>query len=186
MNKRGFTLVELLIVVAIIGILSTVGIPTFKRMVQRSKRAEAKTMLSGLYTAEGGFQAEYGVYGNRLAKIGFEAGGVQNYTTGFPSAACADSAIAPSTATSQGSALNVVYPSYFETATLAYTSKIDAGAVRKPAACEVGTSAADGSTYVASATAAVNPSATLTDVTQMDRWTIDQNRNLVMTNDGVR
>src|ERR671910_792159 len=88
-RSYGFTLVELLIVVAIIGVLSTIGIPTFRRMVQKSKKSEAKVNLGGLYTAESAFFAEYGGYGNNLDKIGFETDGSNlMYVIGFPTTTC--------------------------------------------------------------------------------------------------
>lgn len=49
MNKRGFTLIELLVVVLIIGILSAVALPQYNKAVEKSRAAEAKTMLSSLY-----------------------------------------------------------------------------------------------------------------------------------------
>jgi type IV pilus assembly protein PilE len=42
---RGFTLVELMIVVAIIGILAAVAYPAYTQQVQRSKRSDATTVL---------------------------------------------------------------------------------------------------------------------------------------------
>jgi len=89
-NSRGFTLVELLIVVAIIGVLSTIGVPTFRRMVTKAKKSEAKVGMGGLFTVESAFFTEYNVYGNRLDKVGFQIEGRQRlYSMGFPiSAAC--------------------------------------------------------------------------------------------------
>src|SRR5688572_13064264 len=89
-SERGFTLVELLIVVAIIGVLSTIGVPTVRKLIQKAKKSEAKVNLGGLYTAEQAFYSEYGVFGNRLTKIGFEMDGQNHlYVIGFSTDTCA-------------------------------------------------------------------------------------------------
>ena len=69
---RAFTLVELLIVVAIVGVLATVGIPTYKKMVRKARQAEPKANLAAVFTVESAFFAEYGAYGNNLGFMGYQ------------------------------------------------------------------------------------------------------------------
>ncbi len=59
-NRKGFTLIELMIVVAIIGILAAVAIPGFMQYIKNSKTSEAKTNLNALSKgAVAYFEAEH-------------------------------------------------------------------------------------------------------------------------------
>jgi type IV pilus assembly protein PilA len=89
-RQDGFTLVELMVVVAIIGLLSAVAIPNFKKYQAKSKMAEAKLHLSAIYTAETSFYSDYNMYHVCLAYMGYDpAPETRNryYATGFNNAA---------------------------------------------------------------------------------------------------
>lgn len=84
--KKGFTLIELMIVVAIIAFLAMVSIPSFKRFLAKAKRTEAYMNLNALATAEKVYWAEHGTYSNDLKAIGWKPEGQIQYTYGFPGA----------------------------------------------------------------------------------------------------
>lgn len=61
-NQKGFTLVELMIVVVIIGILAALAIPRFMRATTKSKQSEAKQILKQIYTMQHSYRQEKDVY----------------------------------------------------------------------------------------------------------------------------
>ncbi|MFZ4403903.1 MAG: type IV pilin protein [Pseudobdellovibrionaceae bacterium] len=82
-SQAGFSLIELMVVVAIIGILASVGIPAVSRYTAKAKQTEAKTNLSSLYTGNKAFTAEFNTFSSSFGAIGFNPEGKVNYNVGF-------------------------------------------------------------------------------------------------------
>ena len=61
-SNKGFTLIELMIVVAIIGILAAIAIPNFLRFQLKSKSSEGKVNIAAIRTAQESYLPEFGVY----------------------------------------------------------------------------------------------------------------------------
>jgi type IV pilus assembly protein PilA len=61
-GSAGFTLIELMIVVAIIGLLASIAIPNFIRFQLRSKASEGKVSLGAIRSAQESHFAEYNTY----------------------------------------------------------------------------------------------------------------------------
>ncbi|MCB0403142.1 MAG: prepilin-type N-terminal cleavage/methylation domain-containing protein [Bdellovibrionales bacterium] len=182
-NNKGFTLVELLIVVAIIGVLSTIGIPTFRSMVQKAKKSEAKVALGGLYTAEAAFFAEYGGYGNNLTHVGFDLEGQGRiYSVGFPNAtgACANRGTAhPIAASGPGRVIRQVVSGY-DTSPI---TVIGADPTLANSQCFSGDVNDTGNQFTATAAGII--SAAAKDINFADIWNMNHERRLFNCQDGV-
>ena len=81
-NKKGFTLIELMIVVAIIGILAAIAIPNFLNYQCKAKQSEAKQSLGTIAKNEVAYFAEHDTYSNSLGALGFATVGNARYTYG--------------------------------------------------------------------------------------------------------
>ena len=90
--EEGFTLVELMVVVAIIGVLSAIAVPNFKKYQAKAKTSEAKIHLAAAYTALQSFYSDYDTYHNCLSYMGYNPSNEADqryYAVGFYVAAAA-------------------------------------------------------------------------------------------------
>ena len=63
-REKGFTLIELMIVVVIIGILAALAIPRFMQATTKSKQSEAKQLLKQVYTMQRTYRQANNTYGD--------------------------------------------------------------------------------------------------------------------------
>ncbi len=82
-KKNGFSLVELMVVVAIIGILAAVAVPNVTKYMLKARQSEAKTNLAAIYSANKAFHVEYNGYMTRFTVIGYAPEGQLRYNSGF-------------------------------------------------------------------------------------------------------
>lgn len=85
-QNKGFSLVELMVVVAIIGILSAVAVPSVNKYMAKARQTEAKANLSMYYGANKVFHTEYGIFDTNFTTIGFKPEGRMRYNVGHTTA----------------------------------------------------------------------------------------------------
>jgi len=78
-GKKGFTLIELMIVVAIIGVLAAIAIPNFLKYQAKAKQSEAKTNLGAIGTTAEAYRAEHDTYMIAMSSLGWQPQGTTRY-----------------------------------------------------------------------------------------------------------
>ncbi len=68
-NKNGFSLIELMVVVAILAILTAIAVPIYTNYIYRAKQVEAKTFLMTLKVEEEQYRAEYNCYTTNMTNL---------------------------------------------------------------------------------------------------------------------
>ncbi|OFZ22186.1 MAG: hypothetical protein A2202_03755 [Bdellovibrionales bacterium RIFOXYA1_FULL_36_14] len=180
--NEGFTLVELMVVVAIIGILSAVAIPNFKKYQAKSKTSEAKLHLSAIYTAEQAFASDYDTYATCLSQMGYNPSteaAQRYYATGFT----AGTATAVTIAVGNGAACGA-YVSGNDTANFGALKKIGATTAATSAnlvTAQAGMTASE-SSFTAAALGYIVANYILP--TTGDAWTITASKALTHTQVG--
>jgi len=81
-SRIGFTIIELLIVMAIVGILAAIAVPMYTGYLERTRRADAKTALEQLRAAQEMRRAERGSYSTNLTELR-TTWGVQSNPIGY-------------------------------------------------------------------------------------------------------
>jgi prepilin-type N-terminal cleavage/methylation domain-containing protein len=89
-TRKGFTLVELAVVIVIIGVLAAFGVPRFLKSVERSKAAEAFAYLTAIRSAQERYIAQEGTYTQNIGSLDiqvpnpkyFNVGGIGTGSTG--------------------------------------------------------------------------------------------------------
>ncbi len=134
--QRGFTLIELMIVVAIIGILAAIAIPNFIRFQARSKQSEAKSNLKALFSAQKSYFQEHDRYHNEIRKIGFapERGNRYAYYNGSGNTQCEDRGTLPATTAPDDECITMDSANFPEIASIRNPGWDGSGAVTVPAA----------------------------------------------------
>src|SRR4030042_3355405 len=86
--RKGFTLLELIIVIIIVGVLATLGFTQYTKVVEKGRATEARAILGSLRTAERAYFLENGVYTATISELGIDAPAACA-TTHYFSYACA-------------------------------------------------------------------------------------------------
>jgi prepilin-type N-terminal cleavage/methylation domain-containing protein len=82
-SESGFSLIELMTVVAIVALLAIIVIPNYSRFHAKARATESKSQLAALFAAETAFHAEFNSYHTDAANVGYRPQGILRYVVGF-------------------------------------------------------------------------------------------------------
>jgi len=85
-SQKGFSLIELMMVVVIIGVLAGVGIPQYQKFQMKARQSEVKSLLTSMYTSQKAFYAEWNQYYADFNAVGYGLNGTLGYHVTFGAA----------------------------------------------------------------------------------------------------
>lgn len=183
-NNSGFSLVELMVVVAIIGILATVAIPSVNKYMGKARQSEAKTNLASIYSANKAFFVEYNTFGTHFPIIGFAPEGRLRYNVGFGAAMAAATYSATGWAGTIPAAATIQASGYCTGTLAALTASGRGACVQMAEAVSAGglaaAATATNTTFIARAESSLMPGAGL-----IDTWEMDQGKVLTNVTPGL-
>lgn len=77
-RSNGFTLIELMVAIAIVGIIAAIALPSFNDQVRKSRRSEARQVLSDIQLKQESWRSNHSTYGTLT-----EVGGVSTSPSGY-------------------------------------------------------------------------------------------------------
>jgi prepilin-type N-terminal cleavage/methylation domain-containing protein len=173
-NNKGFSLVELMVVVAIIAILASFAVPQYESFQAKARQKEALQLMNAFYAASKAVEGEYGWFPGNFEATGYNPSGQLHYRTlvvdgtNPPSGPNNDSCINTGNSTCTAG---------FADWTEVTTGSFAAGAA---SSCTAATNSTNG-TYNACFSASIRNNAG----TDQDTWRLNEAKAMTNTNDGI-